>query len=135
MELQHLKDTAARELLRGGPDNYTEATIDETAERYLAAVEAGQEEAEKWGISYAVSKVLICAYTRALAKRLASRPEGEKVYVNCTDPGVVMTDAYDPAYGPGIPVDQGADTTIWMALLPKGGPSGKIFYERKEKSW
>jgi len=118
------------------PNNFTEATLDSIAEQYYAACKAGPQEAEKFAeLSYQVSKILITAYSRLLAKRLASRPEGEKVYVNCADPGVVLTDNYRPEYGPALSVDQGADTPVWLALLPKGGPSGGFVYLRKESSF
>lgn len=134
-QLVYLNDDALREQLTD-PNNFTEATLDSIAEKYYAAAKAGPKEAEKFAdLSYQLSKILITAYSRVLAKRLASRPEGEKVYVNSADPGVVLTDNYSPVYGPGIPVDQGADTIVWLALHPKGGPSGGFFYLRKESSF
>jgi len=132
---QYLEDKALREQL-SDPDKFTEATLDEIAEQYYAACEAGPKEAEKFTqLAYQMSKILITAYSRALAKRVASRPEGEKVYVNSVDPGVVLTESYKPEFGPAIGVDQGADTSVWLALLPKGGPSGGFFYLRKENSF
>jgi NAD(P)-dependent dehydrogenase (short-subunit alcohol dehydrogenase family) len=134
-QLVYLEDEALREQLTD-PNNFTEATLDSIAEQYYAACKAGPEEAEKFTPnSYQMSKILITAYSRLLAKRLASRPEGEKVYVNCADPGVVLTDSYKPEYGPALPVDQGADTPVWLALHPKGGPSGGFFLVRKESSF
>lgn len=31
--------------------------------------------------------------------------------------------------------DEGADTPVWLALLPEGGPQGAIFRDRAPASW
>lgn len=128
--MQYLEDKELREQL-SDPNKFTQATLDEIVERYYAACEAGPEEAEKFTeSSYQMSKILITAYSRLLAMRLEG--ENAKIYVNSVDPGVVMTENWSPVYGPAIPIDQGADTSVWLALLPPGGPSGGFFLVRKE---
>jgi hypothetical protein len=39
--------------------------------------------------------------------------------------------------GAGAPrsVEKGAETIVWCATLPKGGPTGKFFHDRKEIAW
>jgi hypothetical protein len=32
-------------------------------------------------------------------------------------------------------VEQGADTIVWLATLPDGGPSGQFFKDRKPIPW
>jgi hypothetical protein len=31
--------------------------------------------------------------------------------------------------------DEGADTIVWLATLPEGGPTGKFFQDRREIPW
>lgn len=78
---------------------------------------------------YSLSKAALNALTRLLA----AAARGSDVLVNSVDPGWVRTDMG----GRSAPrsVAQGADTIVWCATLPKGGPSGRFFHDRKEVSW
>jgi hypothetical protein len=48
-------------------------------------------------------------------------------------PGWVKSDMGGP-HAPRT-VGQGADTAVWLATLPDGGPSGGFFYERAPIAW
>ncbi len=39
--------------------------------------------------------------------------------------------------GPDAPrsVEEGADTAVWLALLPSSGPTGQFFRDRKPIPW
>jgi NAD(P)-dependent dehydrogenase (short-subunit alcohol dehydrogenase family) len=78
---------------------------------------------------YSLSKAALNALTRLLA----AAAQGRDVLVNAVDPGWVRTDMG----GSRAPrsVAQGADTIVWCATLPKGGPSGRFFHDRKEIAW
>jgi NAD(P)-dependent dehydrogenase (short-subunit alcohol dehydrogenase family) len=78
---------------------------------------------------YSVSKTALNALTRLLAH--AGR--NHNVLVNAVDPGWVRTDMG----GPSAPrsVEQGADTIVWCATLPDGGPTGGFFHDRQAIAW
>ena len=74
---------------------------------------------------YGVSKLCETAYTRILAEQLKSKG----ATVNACCPGYVNTDMTSHR---GVKtLAQGADTPVFLALAPSGGPSGKLFAERK----
>ena len=79
--------------------------------------------------AYRVSKTALNALTRTLDSDLG----GSGILVNAMCPGWVRTDMG----GPSAPrsVAQGADTAVWLATLPDGGPSGGFFRDRKPIPW
>ncbi len=79
--------------------------------------------------AYRVSKAALNALTRTLAAELG----GTNVLVNSMCPGWVRTDMGGP--NALSTVEQGADTAIWLATLPKGGPTGGFFRDRKPIPW
>lgn len=78
--------------------------------------------------AYSVAKAALNALTRALVRDL---PPGVKI--NACDPGWVAT-RMGGAQAPRS-VEQGADTPIWLALLPDDGPTGGFFHDRKPAAW
>lgn len=114
------------------PDHYTQETVDKFVEEYLEACSGGHAEADGYPVAYCVSKAVINAYTRLLAKRVANRPEGHKIYVNSVHPGSVKTDMNETGV---LTTKEGADTAAWLSLLPPECPSGLFFFERKELSF
>jgi len=79
-------------------------------------------------VSYAVSKAGLNALTASTARNLPA-----DVKVNSMCPGWVRTDmgGMDAVRSP----EEGADTAIWLATLPKDGPSGGFFRDRKPIGW
>jgi NAD(P)-dependent dehydrogenase (short-subunit alcohol dehydrogenase family) len=79
--------------------------------------------------AYRLSKVALNALTMLLASEL----RGENVLVNAVSPGWVRT----RMGGDGAPrsVEEGADTPVWLATLPDGGPTGQLFLDRKRIDW
>ncbi|MGD0610817.1 MAG: SDR family oxidoreductase [Anaerolineales bacterium] len=79
--------------------------------------------------AYRLSKAIMNALTRMLAD--ATR--GTDILVNACAPGWIKTDMGGP--GAHRSVEQGADTIVWLATLPSGGPSGAFFQDRKQIEW
>lgn len=79
--------------------------------------------------AYRVSKTSLNVVTRTLAAELT----GTNVLVNSMCPGWVRTDMG----GASAPrsIEQGADTAVWLATLPDGGPNGDFFRDRKPIPW
>ncbi|KAJ1280148.1 hypothetical protein BS78_04G209300 [Paspalum vaginatum] len=102
-------------------DNLSEQRLDELSELFLTDFKHGQLETRGWPteggfIAYKVSKALMNAYSRILAK------EHPSLCINCVHPGYVQTDMnFQVGH---ITVEEGARGTLMMAMAPKGGISG-----------
>jgi NAD(P)-dependent dehydrogenase (short-subunit alcohol dehydrogenase family) len=79
--------------------------------------------------AYRMSKTLLNAVTALLAKEL----RGRNILVNAVCPGWVRTDMG----GPRAPLSaaEAADTPVWLATLPDGGPTGGFFRDRQPIPW
>ena len=78
---------------------------------------------------YRVSKTGLNALTRMLTAEL----QGENILVNSVCPGWVRTDM--GGKNARRSVEQGADTPVWLATLPDGGPTGGFFRDREPIPW
>ncbi len=105
----------------GAPD-LDRAGLVALADRFLAG-ERG------WPDPYAVSKALLNAMTRVLARELAA----DGVRVNAVCPGWVRTDMG----GSGAPrtVEEGASGVVWAAALGEGAPTGGVFRDGEAVVW
>lgn len=79
--------------------------------------------------AYRVSKLALNGLTRILADEL----RGTNILVNTMCPGWVQTEMGGP--GAPRPVQEGADTAVWLATLPEGGPTGQFFRDRRRIPW
>ncbi len=102
------------------------------ADRFVADVAAGRHRHSGWPQNaYSVSKVAMNAYVRLLARELASDPRG--IQINAVCPGWVRTDMG----GSDAPLsaEEGAQTPLWLATQPLGGPSGGFFRCQRRIPW
>jgi NAD(P)-dependent dehydrogenase (short-subunit alcohol dehydrogenase family) len=79
--------------------------------------------------AYRVSKTGLNALTRIFA----NEESDNGILVNSVCPGWVRTDM--GGSGARLPVEEGADTAVWLATLPDDGPSGGFFRERRQIPW
>jgi NAD(P)-dependent dehydrogenase (short-subunit alcohol dehydrogenase family) len=79
--------------------------------------------------AYRVSKAALNALTATLAEEV----RGTGILVNSMSPGWVQTDMG----GTEAPrsAEEGADTAVWLSLLPSSGPTGQFFRDRKPIPW
>ena len=78
--------------------------------------------------AYGIAKASLNALTRTLPRDL---PPGVKINAAC--PGWVAT-RMGGTDAPLTP-DEGADTPVWLALLPDDGPTGGFFRNRRPIPW
>ncbi|XP_066322188.1 salutaridine reductase-like [Miscanthus floridulus] len=100
-------------------DSLSEQRLDELSELFLKDFKDGQLEPLGWPkkfTAYKVSKALMNAYSRILAK------EHPSLCINCVHPGYVQTDMNLQAGD--LPVEEGARGALMMAMAPKGGVTG-----------
>ena len=81
------------------------------------------------GPSYRLSKTALNAVTALFAREL----RGTNILINSACPGWVQTDMGSETAP--LSVEEGADTPVWLATLPDGGPNGGFFNSRKPVAW
>ncbi len=79
--------------------------------------------------AYAISKAALNALTRLTAKEVRAYD----IKVNAMCPGWVRTQMGGMGAS-GSPAE-GVDTIVWLATLPKSGPTGGFFKDRKPHPW
>ena len=98
----------------------------------IVNVSSGQGQLSDMGTgtpAYRISKTALNALTRIIAAetRIAN------ILVNSMCPGWVRTDMGGPHAS--RTAEEGADTAVWLATLPDGGPTGGFFRDRKAIPW
>jgi NAD(P)-dependent dehydrogenase (short-subunit alcohol dehydrogenase family) len=102
----------------------------------IVNVSSGSGQLSDMGVGeagYRLSKTALNAMTAIFAAELKADPKAKDILVNCMCPGWVRTDMGGPYATRSV--EQGADTAVWLATLPKGGPSGGFFRDRKRIPW
>ncbi len=126
-ELSHLSPELGERLLS---PTLTRADIEAVAEEFVSAVQRGKHAAVGFpSNAYSVSKALMNAFTRVLAREL----EGTGRRVNAVCPGWVKT-RMGGASAPRS-LEQGASGIVWAATRSAGGPNGKFYRDAKAIDW
>ncbi|KAI3514353.1 hypothetical protein L1887_12689 [Cichorium endivia] len=103
-------------------ENLSEERIDEIIQWFLRDFKVGKLRENGWPVTvaaYKVSKALLNAYTRLMARKL------QNILVNCVHPGYCVTDM---TLNTGFSTaEEGAKGPVKAALLPDNGPSGAYF--------
>lgn len=94
---------------------------------------AGHATPESWAmgdrpLAYSASKTALNAFTLHLACALKDTP----IKVNAAHPGIVKT---DPNPNGLIGPEEGARTSVALALLPDDGPTGGFFHQGASVPW
>ncbi len=79
--------------------------------------------------AYRASKTALNALTRMVA----SATQAQEILVNSMCPGWVRTDMGGP--NATRSVEKGAETAVWLAMLPHDGPTGGFFRDKKPIPW
>ncbi|QCD84942.1 neomenthol dehydrogenase [Vigna unguiculata] len=114
-------------------ETLTEELIDDMVATFLKQVEDGTWKSGGWPptfTDYSMSKLAVNAYTRFMAHKLSERADGEKIFINSYCPGWVKTAL--TGYAGSVSVEDGADSGVWLSLLPDQAITGKFFAERRE---
>ncbi|XP_022897062.1 (+)-neomenthol dehydrogenase-like [Olea europaea var. sylvestris] len=109
-------------------NSLTEEKVDMVLNELLTDMGASLLEDKGWPsilAAYTLSKAAMNAYTRILAKKYPN------LSINSICPGYVKTDLN--CNRGVLSVEEGAESPVWLALLPDGAPSG-FFFSRKDIS-
>jgi len=79
--------------------------------------------------AYRTSKTALNALTRMVAAATAD----DNILVNSMCPGWVRTDMGGPTASRSV--EKGAETAVWLAMLPDSGPTGGFFRDKKPIPW
>jgi (+)-neomenthol dehydrogenase len=106
--------------------------VDELSELFLEDFKNGQLDRRGWPVekgpsAYRVSKALMNAYMRILAK------ENTSMHINCVNPGHVNTDGN--FHTGDLTVVEGARGPVSLALAQREGPTGAYFDGTEEASF
>jgi len=99
--------------------------LEELAKQFVTDCQNEENVKKGWPkTAYGVSKLLVNGITRVYGHR--ARSDGKGVLVNCCCPGFVKTDMSSHSDNATKDTVQGAQTSLWLAMLPAGcvGPQG-----------
>ena len=114
----------------------TEEALVALMDEYLRDVNDGCQAEKGWPVSlsaFRTSKVGVTALTKVYARE-AARLGKDDVLVNACCPGWCQTDMFSQIKAP-FTAAQGADTPVYLALLPSGSPNGQYWIERAVAPW
>lgn len=103
-------------------------------EQFVSDVKAGRHSQEGWPTSaYSVSKIGLNCLTAILAQELRAAEDQRGLLINAACPGWVRTRMGGAQANRSV--EEGAETPVWLALLPADGPTGGFFRDQAPASW
>ena len=113
--------------------NLTEEALVSLMDQFVKDVQDGHHTERGWpNTAYGTSKVGMTALTKVNARE-AARLGKEDVLVNACCPGWCQTDMSSHS-GP-LTAAQGAETPVYLALLPPASPNGEFWIEKSVVEW
>ncbi|XP_062510914.1 carbonyl reductase [NADPH] 1-like [Corticium candelabrum] len=132
-QLGKLKNLSLDLQAKFSSDDLTVEDLVSIMNQFVSAAETGSHTSSGWPNSaYGVSKVGMMALTRIQSRELAKSGK-EDIVVNLCCPGWVQSDMGGAKAH--LSVDEGADTPVFLALLPPGSPCGQFFFKREVIQW
>ena len=111
----------------------TEAELVTLMDQFVKDVADGKHKERGWpNTAYGVSKVGMTALTKIHAREVA-KLEGKDILVNACCPGWVRTDM--AGYNASLSPDEGAETPVFLALLPPSSPNGEFWKNKTVVQW
>ena len=108
----------------------TEQQLVSLMDQFVQDVASGDHTAKGWPTTaYGVSKVGMTAFTKIIARELSQTD----ILVNACCPGWVRSDMAGQN-APRSP-DEGAETPVYLAMLPANSPSGEFWRDKQVVSW
>jgi NAD(P)-dependent dehydrogenase (short-subunit alcohol dehydrogenase family) len=97
----------------------------------IVSSDSGRFSVQKNGVAfpYRMSKAAV----NMLALNLAAALAADGILVNVMHPGWIRTDM-GGSHAP-VPPEQAAETARFLASLPDGGPTGRMWQDRREIDW
>ena len=124
--LRHLekasnKAKAAENINILASDDLTVEQLDKLMQNFVTSANAGNHGEEGWHSStYSVSKIGLSALSRMQHRELAKDTSRPDIVLNHVHPGYVDTDM--TSHKGHLPIDRGAESALYAALLPEGTP-------------
>uniref|UniRef100_UPI0025403E96 carbonyl reductase [NADPH] 1 n=1 Tax=Euleptes europaea TaxID=460621 RepID=UPI0025403E96 len=117
-------------------DTITEEELVKLMEKFVDDTKKGVHEKEGWpNTAYGVSKIGVTVLSRIQARLLNETRKADGILLNACCPGWVRTDMAGP--NASKTPDEGAETPVYLALLPPGAdsPHGQFVSEKKVQPW